>query len=100
MWKCYFVSTKTGRTIGHMHTEPECGEDFCDFCGDCLYCYGDDECLSSPDGRHRWVIYVDSEEEAREIAEERGTKFVADESEQIMTCLHQYLQIFAALYKE
>lgn len=21
--------------------EPYCGEDFCDRCGDCLYCYGD-----------------------------------------------------------
>jgi len=33
---------------------PKCGEDFCDNCGDCLHCYGKDECL---DGSHRWVQY-------------------------------------------
>lgn len=46
--------------------EPECGEDFCDLCGDCLSCEGDTECLSSSDGKHPWVIYEKSISSNRE----------------------------------
>jgi hypothetical protein len=35
---------------------PVCGEDFCDTCGDCLACFGEDKCLFEPDGRHIWVV--------------------------------------------
>lgn len=31
---------------------PVCGEDFCEMCGDCLFCFGDDPCLD--DGSHVW----------------------------------------------
>jgi hypothetical protein len=34
--------------------EPICGEDFCDKCGDCLHCYGDDEWC-----QHTWYVYAD-----------------------------------------
>lgn len=34
---------------------PECGEDFCDRCGDCLDCYGSDPCANG--GEHFWVEY-------------------------------------------
>lgn len=44
--------------------DPECGEDFCDQCGDCLDCYGDDECPENDWGPHRWVIYAKTEPEA------------------------------------
>lgn len=40
--------------------EPECGEDFCDRCGDCLKCYGGQDCYTGDTmdyGSHRWVIY-------------------------------------------
>ncbi len=38
-------------------TEPICGEDFCDTCGDCLVCYWEDDCI---DGNcHYWVKYID-----------------------------------------
>lgn len=41
--------------------DPECGEDFCDRCGDCLHCYGGDPCWDGgaehPD--HYWVVYED-----------------------------------------
>ena len=40
--------------------EPECGKDFCDNCGDCLYCYGDEECTCSNNGKHHWAEYEDS----------------------------------------
>lgn len=38
--------------------EPVCGEDFCDDCGDCLHCYGGDDCYPHG-GQHRWIIYGD-----------------------------------------
>lgn len=40
--------------------EPNCGEDFCDRCGDCLAC-SDETCWNGgrDNGSHRWVIYVD-----------------------------------------
>lgn len=31
---------------------PDCGQDFCDICGDCLHCYFGEHC-----GPCRWVIY-------------------------------------------
>lgn len=38
---------------------PECGEDFCDWCGECLGCMGDIPCASffeeGPYDRHVWV---------------------------------------------
>jgi hypothetical protein len=48
-------------TVHHTaNEEPECGEDFCDRCGDCLACYGDG-CYTGgddPDPRgHFWVKY-------------------------------------------
>jgi len=40
--------------------EPECGKDFCDTCGDCLHCYGGDNCYLNRYGcGHYWVKYED-----------------------------------------
>ena len=39
--------------------KPSCGVDFCDACGDCLACYGEDKCSMSGDGCHIWVKYKD-----------------------------------------
>lgn len=36
---------------------PICMEDYCDSCGDCLSCNGEDSCYHSRDGEHFWVIY-------------------------------------------
>ena len=41
--------------VDTVEDEPECGADFCDRCGDCLHCYGGDECVHSKDGQHLWV---------------------------------------------
>jgi hypothetical protein len=39
-----------------------CGEDFCDRCGDCLECYGDDPCT---DGKpHGWEEDEDDADDA------------------------------------
>lgn len=42
--------------------EPECGEDFCDSCGDCLHCYSGDDCYGNKYGEHLWVRYESPQE--------------------------------------
>lgn len=41
---------------------PICGVDFCDSCGDCLSCHGDEPCWDGGvnNGPHMWVTYVDA----------------------------------------
>lgn len=53
---------RTGEVlIQRSQDQPVCGEDFCDRCGDCLYCYSEGPCL---DGKsHRWVVYEDDLDE-------------------------------------
>lgn len=53
--------------------KPQCG-DYCDHCGDCLYC-GGEMCING--GDHSWVIYPEltDEEKAqikREVKQERS----------------------------
>lgn len=42
---------------------PECG-DYCDRCGECLACFGGDECWNGSEfvGEHFWVEYEDEQE--------------------------------------
>ncbi len=47
-----------GKFLREEEATPKCNKDFCDACGECLVCYGEDPCW--PDGEHYWV--VDSEE--------------------------------------
>lgn len=51
--------------------EPTCGEDFCNYCGDCLHCYVSDPCAEGRGAFHEWVIYGDDArvEEFRKHAE-------------------------------
>lgn len=51
-------SAQGDKVVGYAErSEPVCGEDFCDLCGDCLACYGDQP---YPDGgAHRWLYYED-----------------------------------------
>ena len=52
------IYTNDGSTLlDVVEAEPECGKDFCDTCGDCLACYGEDEC---PNGNieHYWIEYA------------------------------------------
>lgn len=46
-----------GNRIGHVTNDnvPICG-DYCDTCGDCLKCYGEDDCLDGK--KHSWVVYL------------------------------------------
>lgn len=43
---------------------PACGE-YCDVCGDCLKCYGEDPCAGVAGKDHYWVVYEDSEDDVR-----------------------------------
>jgi hypothetical protein len=45
------------RFLKKVDAEPECGEDFCDSCGDCLHCYSGDPCHRNDSGKHFWVEY-------------------------------------------
>lgn len=38
-----------------------CGDVFCDACGDCIACYGDEYCMESSDGQHSYVDPDDDE---------------------------------------
>lgn len=51
------------RFIERFEGEPECGEDFCDQCGDCLACYGGDPCEDGESG-HNWIRYAEPEDGA------------------------------------
>lgn len=46
--------------------EPECGEDFCDRCGDCLHCYGGENCFGdgNDNGPH---VFEDPDDEGHVI---------------------------------
>jgi len=57
--KCALADAATGKRIRDEDVEPECGRDFCDACGDCLVCYGGDECLSTSNGEHTFIRYIE-----------------------------------------
>jgi hypothetical protein len=44
--------TESENTESEYEDRVTCGEDFCDRCGDCLACYGDDPCYDG--GDHNW----------------------------------------------
>lgn len=54
-----------------------CGETFCELCGDCVYCYGEDPCYRNPGtgtpfGSHVWpqkIMAVDRGYDARKAEE-------------------------------
>lgn len=52
----FVLADKRGKIVGSEERYPVCGEDFCDSCGDCLYCYWNDPCPES--GAHFPVRYV------------------------------------------
>jgi hypothetical protein len=52
----YLLAADRAETV--VQAVPRCGKDFCDQCGDCLCCYGDDPC-GMHEGDHTWVVYSD-----------------------------------------
>ena len=58
-----WLADEMGSIYGHDDSRvPECGEDFCDDCGDCSACY-EDGCPDNDWGDHRWVIYDGDDDE-------------------------------------
>jgi hypothetical protein len=73
--KKHVYDDKSNKLIEIVEAEPVCGEDFCDSCGDCLHCYGGDECLEGYGGEHYWVEYREAEAAdaaEREVSDEKG----------------------------
>lgn len=61
-WMKFRVYTERGDIfLGELEAEPECGEDFCDTCGDCLYCYGDEDCVHNAGHGHAAIKYMTPE---------------------------------------
>ena len=60
MIKHVFDATGT-KLLRREEATPVCGEDFCDSCGDCLVCCGEDPCYGPGGGDHYWVVYEDAE---------------------------------------
>lgn len=40
-----------------------CGEVYCDRCGDCIYCHGDDPCYDEGDHSYSWTPLADDEDD-------------------------------------
>ena len=52
------IFANDGRTLlGTAELEISCSTAFCDTCGDCLVCQGEDACAR--DGGHSFVVYED-----------------------------------------
>lgn len=49
-------------TVQVVATPPLCG-DYCDACGDCLHCYGEDACGHRGDEGHTWIVYAEQHED-------------------------------------
>lgn len=44
--------------VGEFEDEVICG-DYCDLCGDCVRCFGEDPCVGSEGGGHHLVLYIE-----------------------------------------
>lgn len=54
-----YIRSSDEQLIQEIEAIPQCGKDFCDSCGDCLHCYGEDKCIENKDGHHLWIEYLD-----------------------------------------
>ena len=50
----HVYSKEGGQFLRTEEAMPECGEDFCDLCGDCLACYYGQYCPETSDNQHIW----------------------------------------------
>lgn len=60
------VCDPKGTTLGTEDVDPECGDIFCDTCGDCAHCYGDEGCYdgsSDEPGVHWFIRYLKDDAE-------------------------------------
>jgi hypothetical protein len=56
-----WIKQKDGNYILKEVGEPIRGMDFCDSCGDCLYCEWGTPCFVNKDGKYMWVKYYEKE---------------------------------------
>ena len=55
--KCLIYTADGLTLLRTVERKPVCEVDFCDTCGDCLSCYGEDPCTGNKNGEHMWVQY-------------------------------------------
>ncbi|KKM20120.1 hypothetical protein LCGC14_1648710 [marine sediment metagenome] len=53
---CYLFDSQGVRKLLTFEAQPVCSVDYCDVCGDCLICYGVDDCYYG--GSHLWVLHA------------------------------------------
>lgn len=51
---CYLTDLDGTRLS--VNATPECGEDFCERCGDCLRCFAGGDCYYNDGGEHLWIV--------------------------------------------
>lgn len=55
-----YIADYNGKLTGETeNSDPVCGKDFCDTCGDCLACFWEDDCNGEEGQNHFWVRYLD-----------------------------------------
>lgn len=69
--RCAIYDDQTLKTLHYERLIPECGEDFCDRCGDCLSCYEGDDCRDG--GSHIWVMPESEWQERKDTMEREAS---------------------------
>ncbi|MBZ0292493.1 MAG: hypothetical protein K8L99_07980 [Anaerolineae bacterium] len=61
--KASIYDEKTDEFMGTANLAPVCGEDYCESCGECLACCGEDSCwiYDVEQDEHFWVVYVNAD---------------------------------------
>lgn len=49
---------------------PVCLEAFCDTCGECLACHGEERCQMSENGKHLWLRYLTPQQSFDDVVTE------------------------------
>jgi len=59
-----YIYDKDGiKLLRTVEDHPVCAMDFCDHCGECLFCYGEGPCIDGKE--HLWVQYGEKVDENR-----------------------------------
>jgi hypothetical protein len=58
------VDSATGKELRQEDREPACNVDFCEDCGNCLYCYSDVICPANGAHGHRWILVAHPDSDA------------------------------------
>lgn len=57
--KLLIVDRESDEIVEETTAIPVCGNDLCEECGDCIHCFGGNECAFTKDKQHVWMRYGD-----------------------------------------